>query len=167
MPDEQRAAKQPAKSKKVPQTVKNDSPKKRKPPVQNPYKCTPLARDRILGALRLGASYQAAAAAGGICQTTFNLWRNEDPTFAAQVEEARGIMELRYLQRIDAAAAANWQAGAWVLERRRPEEYGRKFQPIPLVNEEKKGDEPGITFKVAIKYPDGSTTELNKGSTNQ
>jgi transposase len=161
MPDEQRA-----KAKKEPQSSESGSPKKRRPPVKNPYKCTPLARDRILGALRLGASYQAAAAAGGIGQSTFNLWRNEEPAFAAECEEARGIMEIRNLKRIDDAASKNWQASAWILERRRPEEYGRRFQPITMVNNEEKGNAPGIVFKVAVQHPDGTVIELNKGTTN-
>ncbi len=152
MSDKERAPKKRPTSKQTPQSSESSGPKKKRPPVQNPSKCTPLARERILGALRLGASFQGAAAAGGIGASTFNLWRNEDSAFAEECEQARGVMELRYLQRIDQAAAAHWQAGAWILERRRPEEYGRRFQPIVMeTGDQPQGDEPGKIYRIAIE----------------
>ena len=43
-----------------------------------------------------------------------------------------------------------WQAAAWKLERIFPEEFGRKFQPLAMVQEQPQGDLPGKTYHVAI-----------------
>jgi len=119
---------------------------------KKPYKCTDSSREKILHALELGASFQSAAAAGGISYSTLAFWRSEDSTFAEACEAARGLMELRNLQRIDAAAEESWQAAGWLLERRRPEDYGRKFQPMPMVKEQPtQEDAPGKVYRIMIE----------------
>lgn len=47
--------------------------------------------------------------------------------FMQAIKEAEGHAVTRWLEQIDAAAeAGSWQAAAWMLERRYPQEYGRR-----------------------------------------
>lgn len=90
-------------------------------------KRTKATRERILKALRLGATYELAARYGGIHYDTLNEWRKDDPEFSEAIEKAEGDAATSWLERIETAAnEGNWQAAAWKLERRYPESYGRR-----------------------------------------
>lgn len=94
-------------------------------------KYTPDVVDRIEQALQLGASYRLACLYGGISEDTFGRWRDKKPEFAEIVARAEGIGAVQLLEAIDAAASAgNWRAAAWILERRYPEEYGRRVHEL-------------------------------------
>lgn len=133
-----------------------------KHPGGRPSKLTPMTLDRLCYAIRIGASYEHAAAYAGIDRVTFYRWRTiadglakgdvEEADRAEFVEfcnalksaEAEGAVGL--LESIAAAAGADpggdvpaehmtrttrgdrsqWQAGAWILERRWPEMYGKR-----------------------------------------
>ncbi len=108
-----------------------------------PTKRTPLARERILEAIRLGSTYELAAYYGGMSYDTFNEWMKSDPQFFDAVKEAEGEAALKWLKKIESAAARNWFAAAWKLERRYPGQYGRTVTqtevsgkdggPIPVI----------------------------------
>jgi hypothetical protein len=50
-----------------------------------------------------------------------------DRTFSDAVEKAEGEAESRFLTQVArAATTGTWQAAAWWLERRHPDEYGRR-----------------------------------------
>jgi len=114
-----------------------------------PTKLTPDTQKRICDALRIGATFELAAQYGGVSYEAFNNWRNRgaaeldrmeraikhtDPlpdeamyvqflqaTKAAEAESAIG-----WLAKIEKAASdGSWQAAAWKLERRYPNDYGR------------------------------------------
>lgn len=141
-----------------------------KHPGGRPSKLTPETMDRLCQALQRGASHEHAAAYAGISPATFYRWKalgeGADPTdseladFAEFLEtvkkaEACGAFELLGAIR-DAAGGeaeegeggaprgrAQWQAGAWILERRWPEMYGKREKvehsgpgggPIPIAN---------------------------------
>jgi len=87
---------------------------------------TPERAVAVLSAIRMGATRNAAAAAGGMNRMTLWRWVTEDEDMARLVEEAEGNAELRYVSTIQTAATTTWQAAAWWLERRRPTTYGRK-----------------------------------------
>jgi transposase-like protein len=86
------------------------------------------ARQRaICQAIEQGATYEMAAASAGIHRDTLHAWRSRDPAFsdALKAAEARGV--LACLSRIQQAANdGQWQAAAWILERRYPADYGRR-----------------------------------------
>lgn len=90
-----------------------------------PTKYTPEAVERICEAIRLGATYELAAGYAGITYATFNTWRQEKPQFFDAVKEAEAAGALAWLRRIESASAETWQAAAWKLERRYPQDYGR------------------------------------------
>jgi len=66
----------------------------------------------------------------GISYVTFCLWRREDPDFAARVDAAAARGDLSRLKAINGFEAQDWRAPAWLLERRRPTEYGRQTAQI-------------------------------------
>jgi transposase len=105
-------------------------------------------RKRILFALSKGASYKIACGFAGIATTTYYRWvelgssiHDMDPeyrkdhrhieyyNFWRDVEAVKADAALKWLERIDDAAKFHWQAAAWKLERRYPDEYGRSDKP--------------------------------------
>jgi len=97
-------------------------------------KLTDEVQTRIVEGIELGATYALAAAYGGISYKTFNEWMNlgeEAPAgkyraFRDAIKLAEGKGALKWLRLIDAAANDGaWQAAAWKLERRYPQDYGR------------------------------------------
>lgn len=101
-------------------------------------KLTPALIEKIVGYLRAGAYVETAAAAAGISKQTLYTWlrravdeNEEDPIFAkfaAAVEEAQALAEVRDIALIGKAAETQWQAAAWRLERKSPERWGRKVE---------------------------------------
>jgi hypothetical protein len=69
-----------------------------------PSKYTPEVVKRVTDAIKLGATYELAAAYAGIAESTFYDWQAKKPEFSEQVK------------------------AAWKLERRYPEMYGRTVQ---------------------------------------
>ena len=76
--------------------------------------------------LRLGLSRTAACDRLKIDRGTLANWFHTDPHFSAAIKCAEAeFVEIRVKRIEKAAEAGAWQADAWALERRRPEEYGR------------------------------------------
>lgn len=116
-----------------------------------PTDLTPATQRRIVRALKAGATFKLAAQYGGISYNTFNEWRkrgkaeldradgarvhtdireSERPfvEFYEATKKAEADAAIKWLEEIDKAAkAGNWPAAAWKLERRYPEEYGRRI----------------------------------------
>jgi hypothetical protein len=81
----------------------------------------------ILASLEMGNTHRAAAAQGDINVATFYDWLNRDPTFHDAVEKAEANAEALYLGRVKVAADnGTWQAAAWWLERRKPDDFGQR-----------------------------------------
>ena len=104
-----------------------------------PTKLTAEVRERIARAVRLGASYEHAALAGGIDYSTLRRWllkgeRARSGTFrefCEALKSAEGTAVVMWLARIEQAASdGRWQAAAWKLERRYPETYGRRRHEV-------------------------------------
>jgi transposase len=101
-----------------------------------PSKLTPETQQKIVQAITLGATYELAAAYGGIHYDTFNEWmklgaigKKPYSDFSEAVKEAEGRAAVGWLAKIEMAANdGNWQAAAWKLERRYPHSYGRQVQ---------------------------------------
>src|SRR5215472_15438219 len=73
-----------------------------------------------------GATRRAACAQVGVSHGTFYVWLERDQTFLDAIQKAESDAELRFTGIVAAAASESWQAAAWWLERRRPEDYARR-----------------------------------------
>lgn len=100
-----------------------------KHPGGRPTKYNAVVVEAIVSALKAGATYEHAAAAGGVSYQTFNEWRKDLPEFSEAIKAAEGEAARLLLGKIQAAASdGTWQAAAWILERRWPEQYGRQVR---------------------------------------
>jgi hypothetical protein len=95
----------------------------------------PTIRKNLLNAIRLGLSYERAASFAGITPLTLRKWiargkeakNGQYREFYNELEKADVEGEIACLQKIQQAAnEGTWQAAAWKLERRHPEDWGRK-----------------------------------------
>jgi hypothetical protein len=115
--------------------------------------------DRYLKAIRMGATYIAAANYAGIASGTLRKWMklgkaqldNEQGDhfldFYLEVKKAEGIAVMNWLKMIQKAAKnGNWQAAAWKLERRYPNEYGRY---TPEKSKDKPVDQATVEERIA------------------
>jgi hypothetical protein len=94
-----------------------------------PTKRTPETVKKLCDAIRLGASYGDACGFAGVDVGTFARWREDFPDFAATIKEAEGAGRVQLIAKIQKAANdGNWQAAAWMLERRDPQNYGRTMR---------------------------------------
>lgn len=101
-------------------------------PIGRPTDCTPEVTRRICEALRIGCTRDAAAAAGLISRTAMATWIRKgndgiEPyaQFVQEVQRAEDEAEQILLLTIQAQASADWKAAAWILERRRPQQWAR------------------------------------------
>lgn len=94
-------------------------------------KYSPEVVKRLTDAIRLGATYELACHYAGIGTTQFYEWQKRKPEFADAIKEAEGGAAVGWLARIEQAAKdGTWQAAAWKLERRYPEQYGRQVVDV-------------------------------------
>lgn len=92
-----------------------------------PTKRTPDREARLLDALRAGNTRKAACQYAGVAQDAFNRWLVRFADFADVVKKAEADAEVRHVANIAKASQDGvWQASAWWLERRRPDDYGRR-----------------------------------------
>lgn len=91
--------------------------------------------DRLTQAIELGASRTMACQFASISFQTFSVWMNDKPEFSDAIKKAEATGALKWLARIEQAASdGSWQAAAWKLERRFPEEFGRRIEQSVTVN---------------------------------
>ncbi len=100
---------------------------------------TPAKATRIVEAIRKGLPLKLAAAAGGVSYNSFVRWRNDGSApdapphfraFLGRVRQAEAEAAMRHLDLIEKAAKKlNWQAAAWMLERRHPDLFGKDVKP--------------------------------------
>jgi hypothetical protein len=88
----------------------------------------PVKRAKVVALVRLGGSRRLAAREVGCCHRTIARAAARDPQFAAELAAAESRADGKALRLIDRATDQEkyWRAAAWVLERRNPEEYGRR-----------------------------------------
>lgn len=90
-------------------------------------KYEPERVEKLLKAIRLGTTYKHACDYAGIHIDTFYEWQDKYPEFSDKIKEAEGEGIVSNFEIIkDAARDGNWQAAGWILERRHPDEYGRR-----------------------------------------
>jgi hypothetical protein len=102
-----------------------------------PTKYTPEVVGKLTATIRLGTTYKLACDYAGISTDSFERWRRDNAGFAARIKEAEGAAAVAWLQQIeDAATRGTWQAAAWKLERRYPQDYGRRAEQVQGPNTE-------------------------------
>lgn len=101
-----------------------------------PCDLTPQKEKVLLGAIQRGLPYKQASALAGISYMTFNRWREKgsepdapcefsdfcDRLAAAEAKAADALC--RVISK--AGRTRDWRAAAWMLERRCPDEWGRR-----------------------------------------
>jgi hypothetical protein len=98
-----------------------------------PTKRTKAVLTPLFEAIRIGVPYKLACMAAGISYECFNKWRQNDPAFDAEVEEAAAQPAVKLFNTIREQAPETWQAGAWSLERRYPEMFAKPEAQLNIV----------------------------------
>lgn len=99
-----------------------------------PTKLTARVQRALCGALLRGNTRENAALTAGISRSTLTTWLHLGRTeasgrytsFLAAVEKAEAAAVQASVGVVRHAARDTWQAAAWWLERRYPDEWGRK-----------------------------------------
>lgn len=89
-------------------------------------KYTPEIVERICSVLADGNTRRTAAAVVGIDENTLLRWIHRHADFAERVKTAEQEAVRRNVAIIQRAAERTWQAAAWWLERRFPDEFGQR-----------------------------------------
>lgn len=93
-------------------------------------KLTKQVKQKVKECLELGMNYKDTCAVAGISFETFNTWRKKKPEFSELVTSAEAKCAETALKSVRVGQIKDWRAGAWWLERRRPEEYREKKELI-------------------------------------
>jgi len=81
---------------------------------------------KLVEAIKAGSTYRLACQYAGIGHTTFYETLQSNTDFADIIKGAEASGAMKFLSRITDASELQWQAAAWMLERRHPEEYGKR-----------------------------------------
>lgn len=89
---------------------------------------TPEVQETICKAIRIGATYKAAAEAAGVGYSTFNTWmtleRPQYLKFREAIERANADAQIDLLNKIQNSADKDWRASSWILEHRFKQDFG-------------------------------------------
>lgn len=88
-------------------------------------KYSPQMQSALCVWLKKGCSFKDACAMEGISYETFRAWQSEKSAFSVAIKKAEAECKAARIATILKASDKSWQAAAWWLERRCPEEYGR------------------------------------------
>ena len=108
-----------------------------------PTKLTPDTQKTIVSYLRKGNTVEAAATAAGVHRVTLHEWLARGRTelsgphveFLAAVEQAQAMAHVNAVERLQKGAEKDWKAALAFLERRYPDEWGkRNFVQVELQN---------------------------------
>lgn len=106
----------------------------RRPVNGRPSKLTPEVQERLVSAIRQGLKYDTACALAGISYYTMRNWviAGEGAAdgiyfnFLTALKKAEAEAEQDLVKSIKDAGKREWQANAWILERRHPERWARR-----------------------------------------
>jgi len=129
----------------------------------SPSKLNPKVQKRIYQAIRAGNYKEVACQFAGISGTTLRNWVNKGRQSEAKgddncvyyhflkgLEEAEAEAEVRNVAIVQRAAEKQWQASAWMLERRHPDRWSRN-------------DKQRIEVKAEVEIDDRSSRDKLKG----
>jgi hypothetical protein len=103
----------------APDTPAPPKRKRGRPPILDETK-----RAQICAMLSLGCSMGTATRYVGVTVHAVRKAARRDPHFNEQLQKAVRAAEVSALRHLHNAAANNWRAAAWLLERTRPQQYG-------------------------------------------
>ena len=83
-------------------------------------------QERLCAMVSIGTSVRSAAILCHTPEATVRQRQLRDPAFRERLTEAKQLREIMPLKRLREAAATNWRAAAWLLQRVRPEEYAER-----------------------------------------
>jgi hypothetical protein len=103
-----------------------------------PAVLTPEVTESIVNALKAGAYIETAVVFAGISKSTFYRWMQRGEreksglhaSFRDAIKKGLAFAEMRLLLFIGEAGLSQWQAAAWVLERRWPTKFARRTLPL-------------------------------------
>ena len=101
-----------------------------------PTKLTPEVHEAIVDGINAGLTFRLTCARAGVNPATFYRWLEKGETaksgayseFCDAVERAKADSALRLISQITLQAPADWRAAAFILERRFPDDYGRRAE---------------------------------------
>lgn len=114
--------------------------------VGRPSKLTPALATAILSAIAKGSHFHPACAAAGVSGTTASRWiesgsrdleaglRSDFAQFVEGLQQACALAETSLGTKIYSQAEIDWRAGAFLLERRFPDRWGKKEQAQNITN---------------------------------
>jgi len=119
-------------------------------------KRTPEREKKIIDLLKAGNTRKTSYTAAGITDKTFAAWlKTSDFSDAVKVAEEEAVA--RNVMVIANAAKKSWQAAAWWLERRRPEDYARRDNyDITTKGEQVGGNSPQVLI---VELPDNGRND--------
>ena len=126
---------------------------------------TRTLRKKICDVLSASNTIKTACAACGIAESTYFDWISRGEAgeagfkeFSEAVMRARARAKISLVDVVTTAAAKDWRAAAFLLERCYPLEYGRSERPAPVAD----GAEgsPGVQFKMVYNTNGKTMKEL-------
>lgn len=124
-------------------------------------KYTPERVARILEFLRTGNTRGTSARASGIDHDTLLRWERKYPEFADQVKTAEQEAVTVHLGNIaQAGARGQWQASAWILERRHYQDWGRKDRVEIISSVRQMATDAGLDESAAVEAANAIFREL-------
>ena len=101
-----------------------------------PTKLTPEVQDLIVDGINAGLTFRLTCARAGVNPGTFYRWLEKGEAaqtgvyreFCDAVERAKADSALRLVSQITLQAPTDWRAAAFMLERRFPEDYGKRTE---------------------------------------
>ena len=95
---------------------------------RKPTKVQSKVREDLIENLRTGMTIEAACLLAGIGRTTYYRWLDEDEKWADECKSAVRFAEAVLLERVKQLAMdkMDWRAFAWILEKRFPDDYGKR-----------------------------------------
>ena len=101
-----------------------------------PTKLTPEVQDLIVDGINAGLTLGLTCARAGVARSTFYDWLEKGEAaksgalmeFSDTVSRARADSALRLVSQITLQAPTDWRAAAFLLERRFPDDYGKRSE---------------------------------------
>lgn len=124
-----------------------------------PPKLTPDVEAKVLQAIATGCTRRLAAAFAGIGERTLYTYMSRTGQqyrqFRQAIEKAEAEAAMTMVGAVRAAAPTSWQAAAWWLERKYPDEWARKdrveFSAMIRTAAERLAEETGLSVYDIIK----------------
>jgi len=88
-------------------------------------KQNPIIMEKLLSGFRMGLNDKDSCTIAGITQATLCNWK-KNRQLLELIEIAKTENKAGLIQLILKAAKKNWTAAAWLLERKYPEEFGKR-----------------------------------------